>query len=127
MSSGNGYKLFVSTDGTSKKLKEIKAVNLENYDEQVGYTLPYSGYITFELEEPIEVEGKFLVAMEVISKEVGEYIIPAEINNGEICDNVESEKNIGYIASSIEALKKGVRYDIANEKGNLCLKAFTKN
>ena len=122
----NQYKVFVSTDGSVEHLKEVKVTNAGAYQRDIGYQIPYKGYMTFELEQPLTVSGKFLIAIEVTSLEVGTNNVPIEVNNEKACSNVETASNQGYIAQNIEALKADVKYDINNENANLCLKAFTK-
>ncbi|MBP3887701.1 MAG: hypothetical protein J6F30_08650 [Cellulosilyticum sp.] len=123
----NQYRIYVSTDGKAEHLKEVKATNAGRYQAGIGYEMPFKGYMTFELEEPVTVNGKFLVAIEVTSLNKGATNVPIEINNEGACDNVKTVKKRGYIAENIEAMKANATYDVANQEANLCLKAFTKN
>ena len=85
-----------------------------------------AGYMTFELEKPLVVSGKFLVAIEVTSKNLEHYSIPIEANNEIYCINAETALGRGYVAIDIEGLVAGDKYDIVKQEANLCLKAFTK-
>lgn len=119
------FKLYVSKDGNVAHLKEVKAKNAGVYDS--GYLIEYEGYKTFELEESLEVGGKYLVAIEVTTPQKGDYSIPLEMNINEYCSNVSSSLNKGYIARSIAGLNTHNSYDIAQRNANICLKGFTKD
>ncbi|MBE6024247.1 MAG: hypothetical protein E7231_13865 [Cellulosilyticum sp.] len=122
----NIYKLYVSTDGKINHLKEVSVKNAEEISGGKGYKIDYAGYKTFELEQPLEVSGKFLVAIEVASSWQGACNIPVEVKHEGYCENIESRLNQGYIARNISELMNECMYDLGKEKMNICLKAFTK-
>ena len=125
----NTYKVYVSRDGDEKHLEEVKLKDRENYTPEKGYTIPYAGYITFDLEEEIELRGKFLVAIEVTRDEtidVGNYTIPIEAQTEGYCSMVRTSLEEGYIGSNINYFIEGEKYDIGLQKASICLKAFTK-
>lgn len=125
-SAENTYKLYVAQDGNLAHLKEVKAQNVINYSEEKGYEMPYAGYMTFELAEPLKVQGKFIVAIEVTTPDKETYGVPIETRSQKYCPNVESALQRGYIATNIQALISGQRYDAGKEGANVCLRAFTK-
>lgn len=124
MAADSRFKLYVSQDGDTAHLKEVKVKNSGTY--QNGYLVEYEGYKTFELEEPLNINGKCLVAIEVTTPEKGVNSIPVEMNMEGYCNNISASLKRGYIAKDIASLKRNMTYDIGQKKANICLKAFTK-
>ena len=125
MGAGYRYKLYVSEDGEVEHLKEVQAKQMLK-DNDESYELPYEGYVTFKLVEPLKVKGKFIVAVEVMTPNKEDYGIPIEANSEKYCNNVQTALKRGYIASNIKAFMSGQKYDVGQKKANICLKAFTK-
>lgn len=125
----NTYKVYVSEDGNEKHLKEVELKGIEDYIPEKGYTIPYAGYITFELEDEIRLKGEFLVAIEVTRDEkieTSNHTIPIEVQAEGYCSTVRTAPKEGYIGPNINYFLEGEKYDVGMQKASICLKAFTK-
>ncbi|MDO4301400.1 MAG: hypothetical protein Q4D26_08445 [Clostridia bacterium] len=107
------FKMYVSTDGD---MANLQRVYMENY-----ITNSYMGYRTFTFEDPIVVDGPFIVAVEATTSSGNSEIIPQEKNP------VEDSSVSGrcFVASTIEDMKNG-KYTDQGSHNNI-IKVHTVN
>lgn len=118
-------KLYVSTDGGAT-FNEKAANSGYDYVAGKGYKIDETGYYTFMLDNPIELNcDKFSVAIEV--QHIGDtYLIPLESKSFSNYTSNAIVENGSYTGTSLNNLSNKINLSNKNSL-NTCVKAFTED
>lgn len=118
------FKVYVSTDGEHKNLKEVEISNAGTKTEN-GYRVNKYGYVTFMLKSPVNItNSKFEIAIAIYNDSVEKLYMPTE------------SAISGYTSQAINNKKSYIVWDASlinsaswqlNENSDVCIKAFTQD
>lgn len=119
-------KVYVSTTGEWKDLKEVKLNNYEDYDAEKGYNLGLAGFkyleLTTDTQQQLSGDGKFIVAFQLYHSGGMLYFGTDSFNRAGA-----DESFYAYDLADMTAGGSAV-IDYGKTKGaNLCIKAFTSD
>ena len=115
--------IYVNPNGTSKNINNLVLVKKAlNYTE--------AGYHTIELDNPIMLTGKsYTVVIETITSDNVTYIELETPVENTMFANVKNTKGVSYVTNDISSGEwlDTVDNPLKLDKGNICVKAFTKD